>query len=55
MSQQITFKFLTYNIYLRPPLLNARGNDYKDKRLDQMLDYEIDKLTDVYKILGLEH
>ena len=39
----MSFKLLSYNIYLRTPLLNARGNDYKEKRLEQMLQYEIDK------------
>ena len=27
-------KLLTYNIYSRPPFINARGNDYKDRTID---------------------
>jgi len=27
-------RLLTYNIYLRPPLINSNGNDWKDERLD---------------------
>lgn len=27
-----SFKFLTYNIFLRPPLINNNGHDYKDLR-----------------------
>ena len=35
------FKLLTYNVYLRTPMLNARGNDYKDARLEQIAVEEI--------------
>ena len=43
MSKEIQLRLLSYNVYLRTPLLNARGNDYKNDRLKQMLQYEISK------------
>lgn len=26
------FKLLTYNVFMRPPLINNNGDDYKDLR-----------------------
>jgi hypothetical protein len=31
-KEPIKLKFLTYNIFLRPPLINNNGDDYKDLR-----------------------
>ncbi|ELP88490.1 sphingomyelinase C precursor, putative [Entamoeba invadens IP1] len=31
-------RVLTYNMYIRPPMITARGNDFKDERLSLILD-----------------
>lgn len=40
-------KLLTYNTYIRPPGITARGNDYKRERLNQLIDRidEFDVIT----------
>ena len=36
-------KLLNYNIYIRPPGRNERGDDYKDERLDQFIEHHMHK------------
>lgn len=31
-NKKLTLKFLTYNIFLRPPMINNNGDDFKDLR-----------------------
>ena len=35
-------RILTYNLYIRPPGITARGNDYKKERMKEFLDTAID-------------
>lgn len=39
MSSKNWVNLLTYNIFLRPPLINNNGNDYKNERLELFKDY----------------
>jgi hypothetical protein len=32
-----TIKILTYNTFLRPPVVNNNGNDYKNERCDLII------------------
>jgi len=36
-------KFLTYNFYLRPPLVYSNQGDHKDARLDYFIKHYLDK------------
>lgn len=40
---------MTYNLYLRPPFVNSNGNDYKNERLNEFLNY-----IDNYDVLALQ-
>jgi hypothetical protein len=40
---------LTYNLYLRPPLVNSNGNDYKNERLAEFI-----KLIPKYDVICLQ-
>jgi endonuclease/exonuclease/phosphatase family metal-dependent hydrolase len=42
-------KVLTYNLFIRPPGINARGNDYKDERLAEFI-----KVIDSYDVICLQ-
>lgn len=48
-------RVLTYNLYLRPPLINSNGNDWKDERLDLFIarvlpQYDIIALQEVFAL-----
>ncbi|KAL7717785.1 sphingomyelin phosphodiesterase [Entamoeba marina] len=48
-----TLNLLTYNLYIRPPFITARGNDYKKDRLKDFLnnkieDYDVICLQEVF-------
>ncbi|KAJ3255797.1 hypothetical protein HK103_006055 [Boothiomyces macroporosus] len=49
-------KFLTYNIYLRPPLIHSKGGDFKDGRLQKFLrhisNYDIICLQECFGVLS---
>ena len=42
-------KILSYNIFIRPPLISTYGDDYKDERLDEFV-----KLIGKYDIICLQ-
>lgn len=48
-------RVLTYNLYLRPPLINSNGNDWKDERLDLFIarvlpQYDVIALQEVFAL-----
>jgi|UniRef100_A0A6C0CZF9 exonuclease III len=49
-------RILTYNIFLRPPLVSNNGNDYKDERLalfcGLLNDYDIICLQEIFSFLN---
>lgn len=48
-SNSQALKVLTYNLFIRPPGINARGNDYKDERLGEFV-----KVIDSYDVICLQ-
>lgn len=43
-------RILTYNLYLRPPLINSNGNDWKDERLELFIKHVMPK----YDVMALQ-
>jgi endonuclease/exonuclease/phosphatase family metal-dependent hydrolase len=46
----IPIRILTYNLYLRPPLINSNGNDWKDERLKLFIETVLSK----YDVIALQ-
>jgi endonuclease/exonuclease/phosphatase family metal-dependent hydrolase len=54
-SLKAPLRVLTYNLYLRPPLINSNGNDWKDERLDEFIlsvlpHYDVIALQEVFAL-----
>ena len=48
-------RLLTFNIFIRPPLVNDFGNDYKDERLayftkEILPNYDVICLQEIYEV-----
>lgn len=49
-------KILSYNIFMRPPFINNNGDDFKNERLDLILerigDYDIVNFQELFKLMN---